>query len=112
MDPIVTDVPVGNNPTGKLHINFLSVGQGDGIFIKTPLGRTIMVDAGSTFKESNTLQSIGESIFNNAESGIAYDYHTIDFLIITHPDLDHYNLIAPLFYIPGHPAALKHGLSH
>ena len=66
-------------PDGQLHVYFLDVGQGDGIFIQTPSGRQVLIDGGDD----------GQQLF--AELGAVmpfWDRH-IDQAIVTHPDWDH-----------------------
>lgn len=75
-----------------LEIHFLDVGQGDGNLIICPNGKTILIDAGTTSGEppdpiraylSNEIEPFG---------------HKIDYLIVTHPDADHYNMLDDLLY--------------
>jgi competence protein ComEC len=68
-----------SGPDGRLHVHFLDIGQGDGIFIQTPSGRQILVDGGM---EPQTLL---------AELGRVMPFwdRDIDLLILSHPDLDH-----------------------
>ncbi|MDT5155803.1 MAG: competence protein ComEC [Acidobacteriota bacterium] len=75
----------------ELTMQFLDVGQGDGIFTVFPNGVTMLVDLGSTknkkvvtpailayFKTYTKFKDVGQ---------------TLDYLILTHPDRDHYNII-------------------
>ena len=69
---------------GLLKVTFLDVGEGDAIFIKTPYGKTMMIDSGGIY--SDTLD-IGEDviapfIWNQGFTGI-------DHMVATHPDRDH-----------------------
>lgn len=61
-----------------LEIVFLDVGQGDAIFITTPSGRQVLVDAGPR-------NNLGSSLAHYMPS---YD-RSINLVILTHPDLDH-----------------------
>ena len=66
-------------PDGQLHVHFLDVGQGDGIFIQTPSGRQVLIDGG------------GDSQKLFAELGAVmpfWDRH-IDRAFVSHPDWDH-----------------------
>lgn len=76
-----------NNPSWKL--TTIDVGQGDSHLITTPSGRRLLIDAG----DSEILGGKGKK-----DSGkdiiVPYLHHigvsSLDALIITHPDLDHY----------------------
>lgn len=66
-------------PDGYLHVYFLDVGQGDGIFIQTPQGRQVLIDGGIS---PQRLQM---------ELGAVMPFwdRTLDLLVLTHPDSDH-----------------------
>lgn len=66
-------------PDGQLHVHFLDVGQGDGIFIQTPSGRQVLIDGGD---DSQQLY---------AELGAVMPFwdRRIDYVVVTHPDWDH-----------------------
>jgi competence protein ComEC len=90
-----------------LEIHMIDVGQGDGIALRTPHGKWIVVDAGPA---SPTFDA-------GAQRMVPYllrrGVRTIDAFIITHPDLDHFggarSLIEMLriktIYDPGIPVA-------
>ena len=61
-----------------LEVNFLDVGQGDAIFIKTPKGHQILIDGGPT---SIILEKLGNEM--------PFWDRTIDLVILTHPEKDH-----------------------
>lgn len=63
----------------KLHVIFCDVGQGDGIFIRTPDGQDIVVDGGPD-----------ESILSCLSSHMPFWDRKIELMILTHPHLDHY----------------------
>lgn len=65
-------------PDGHLHLYVFDVGQGDSIFLVTPSGKQILVDAGPDLIALTRL----------AEVMPALD-HSIDLLILSHPHLDH-----------------------
>jgi len=74
-----------NTQGQNLSIHFLDVGQGDSTLLVCPNGNTMLVDAGSTGSGSpvltrNYLVSVLEPLGLN-----------INYLIVTHPDADHYN---------------------
>ncbi|MEZ4614443.1 MAG: hypothetical protein R2867_02860 [Caldilineaceae bacterium] len=66
-------------PDGRLHVYFLNIGQGDGIFVQTPSGRQLLIDGGASPQQLA------------AELGAVMPFwdRTIDVLIMTHPDRDH-----------------------
>ena len=62
----------------NLEISFLDVGEGEAIFIKTPQDKNILIDSGnvvSGFKALNALRDRG--------------VNDLEYLILTHPHLDH-----------------------
>lgn len=65
-------------PNGKLRLSVLDVGQGDAIFIETPSGKQILMDAGPDF---SVLPQLAERMPKTDRS--------IDLLILSHPHLDH-----------------------
>jgi beta-lactamase superfamily II metal-dependent hydrolase len=75
---------------GDLVITFIDIGQGNCTFVQCPGGETILIDCGSVTK--------GEP--KNEIAAFASDYikkglkaNTLDYLIISHPDKDHMNLV-------------------
>ncbi len=88
---------------GRLHIDFLDVGQGDSALITFPNGETLLVDGGGTGNFNRSLitneaddepeffepdaQTIGERVVSNFlwEKG----YSQIDYILATHADADH-----------------------
>ncbi len=64
---------------GKLTVAFLDVGQGDAIFIESPAGNQIMIDGGPP---GSVLRPLGRVM-------PFYD-RTIDMLIVSNPDKDHF----------------------
>jgi competence protein ComEC len=69
-----------NLPTmnGKLEVSVLDVGQGDAIFIRTPVNQKIIIDAGPA---SNVLLPLAQEL--------NFFDRKIDLVVITHPDADH-----------------------
>jgi competence protein ComEC len=65
--------------TGRLEIVFLDIGQGDATFITFPDGSTMLVDCA---KDARVMEALGRVM--------RFYERTIDYLLITHPDLDHY----------------------
>jgi len=71
---------------GKTEITCFSVGQGSSSLIVTPSGKTILIDGGSGYSPG---YNIGETVLRP----YLFTKHirSLDHLIITHPDSDHYN---------------------
>ena len=79
-------------PDGKLRIIFCDVGQGDGIYVRFPDGRDMIVDGGP-----------GKKILGCLGRHMPFWDRTIDVVILTHPEADHVNgLLAVLsrFRVP------------
>jgi competence protein ComEC len=62
----------------NLKVDFLDVGQGDSVFIKTPENHQIIIDGGPS---SAVLQKLSERM--------PFWDRTIDLIILTHPEKDH-----------------------
>ena len=62
----------------KLHIHFYDLGQGDGIYIRTPAKQDILIDGGP---DATILTKLGQDM-------PFYD-RDIELMISTHPDADH-----------------------
>lgn len=75
----------------ELVVHFVDVGQGDASVITFPNGQTMMIDAGPKAGENELV----EYIKDNVES-TSYN-HTIDYLILTHPDTDHSGGMCAIF---------------
>lgn len=68
-----------SQPDGNLHVYFLDVGQGDGIFIQTPGGRQVLIDGGSS----------PQRLQMELAAVMPFWDRTLDLLVLTHPDSDH-----------------------
>lgn len=66
------------NPPQELEVNFLDIGQGDAILIKTPFGQNILIDGGP-----------GNTIIKRLSENLAFWDKRIDLMILTHPHDDH-----------------------
>jgi len=75
-----------NNKNKPLKVVFLDVGQGDSIFIESPVGNQLLIDGGPNKK---VLDSIGKVM-------PFYD-RSIDIVLATHPDQDHIGGIPEIF---------------
>lgn len=65
-------------PDGKFHVYFLDVGQGDSTFVVLPEGTQILIDGGPDW---SALEKIGTLM--------PFFDRSIDFVILSHPNLDH-----------------------
>jgi competence protein ComEC len=86
-------------PDGKLHVDFLDVGQGDSALVTMPDGTTLMIDGGgrpnmnrgdsgdSDEPFQRDTRSIGEGVVS--EFLWARGLDRIDYLLPTHADADH-----------------------
>ncbi|MFQ5945641.1 MAG: DNA internalization-related competence protein ComEC/Rec2 [Anaerolineae bacterium] len=66
-------------PDGNLHVYFLDVGQGDAILVRTPSGRTILVDGGRS--PAVLTSALGERL--------PFWQRSLDLVVLTHPQEDH-----------------------
>lgn len=70
----------------ELHVVFCNVGQGDGIFIRTPKGQDILIDGGPDDK-----------ILSCLNNHMPFWDKDIELMVLTHPHADHFiGLIAVL----------------
>jgi competence protein ComEC len=70
---------------GKLHVDFLDVGQGDAALVTMPDGTTLLIDAGGDTIDSS--RRIGETVVSEYLwwRGLSQ----IDYVLATHADADH-----------------------
>lgn len=66
-------------PDGKLHITFCDVGQGDATYMRLPDGRNVLIDGGP---DQKVLTCLGKYM--------PFWDRTIDVVILTHPEKDHF----------------------
>ena len=84
----------------RLRITVLDVGQADAIVIRTPLGHTLLVDAGgrlergATANGDSTAENVGERVVVPflRRNGVRH----IDAILLSHPHGDHAGGIAPV----------------
>ncbi|MDP3975980.1 MAG: MBL fold metallo-hydrolase [bacterium] len=62
----------------ELEVKFLDIGQGDSVLIRTPHGRTVLIDGGP-----------GVAILERLGEELSFWQKRLDMVILTHPDLDH-----------------------
>jgi len=67
----------------SLEVTFLDVGQGDGAVVRFPSGQVMVVDGGKRFHELDTGRTVLAPTLWNQGS------RTIDYLVASHPQLDH-----------------------
>ncbi|MBI3981225.1 MBL fold metallo-hydrolase [Candidatus Microgenomates bacterium] len=65
-------------PDGKLHLYFCDVGQGDGIYLRTPKGTDILIDGGP---DEKILQCLSDKM-------LPFD-NRIEIIFLTHKQSDH-----------------------
>ncbi|MFA7216481.1 MAG: MBL fold metallo-hydrolase [Candidatus Paceibacterota bacterium] len=78
-------VAVNENREGFLTVSFLNVEQGDSIFIESPTGVQVVIDGGPN-----------KFIMREISKQIPWYDRSLDAIIITHPDKDHYEGFASL----------------
>ncbi len=87
-------------PDGKLHVDFLDVGQGDSALVTMPDGATLLVDAGGNTLDAS--RRIGETVVSEYLwwRGLS----EVDYVLATHADADHVdglNDVLKNFFVKG-----------
>ncbi len=72
---------------GELTVRMYDIGQGDGILIYTPEGKTIVVDGGPDRKAMADFIQQDKGLFDK----------TIDLVVLSHPDSDHIHGLLEIF---------------
>jgi len=72
-----------------LTCSILSVGHGNAVVVQTPDNRVLLFDAGAMHRGERTTDTVCRFLWNRG-------YRMIDAIVISHPDLDHYNAVAGL----------------
>lgn len=75
---VLESLDTGKCEEGLLCVIFFDVGQGDAIYIESPTGVQMLIDGG---RDSNVLQDLSGEV--------GYFDKTLDYVLATHPDLDH-----------------------
>ncbi len=73
------------NGMGRLEVYFLDIGQGDAIYIRTPSGNDMLVDAGRSV-----------SVLRRLSGVMPWQDRHIDVIVETHPDADHIGGFPPI----------------
>ncbi|CAH2405640.1 ComEC/Rec2 family competence protein [Mesorhizobium ventifaucium] len=79
-----------------LEVYFIDVGQGDGMLIKTPDFRHIMIDGGHPRGSQNTGKSAADFVDWKFFEDYGLDHVRLDAMISSHNDFDHYGGLADL----------------
>ena len=93
----VDNSALGDTPL--LEVYFIDVGQGDGILIRTPDGRHVMIDGG--YKRA--MQPSGKNAADFVDWKFARDYGVdtihLDAILTSHNDADHYGGLSDLLNV-------------
>ncbi len=77
-----------------LEIHFIDIGQGDAVAIVFPDGKNMLIDAGSGASRYPSAE-VKTNYFNYLTDTLGWQNEkTIDYLLVTHPDADHVNLMS------------------
>ena len=76
-------------PYSGLEIVFLSVGQGDGAYVRTPGGTTMLIDCGSSTEDELYEYTLEPFLDSQA-------VQTVDYVFVSHGDSDHISAIEEL----------------
>jgi beta-lactamase superfamily II metal-dependent hydrolase len=79
---------LGGDPLLELY--FIDVGQGDGILLKTPAGRHVMIDGGWRRRRQDTGKSAADFVDWKFFQDYGEDRVVLDAMIASHCDADHY----------------------
>lgn len=82
-----------------LELYFIDVGQGDGILIKTPGGRHLMIDGGYRRKSQDTGKSAADFVDWKFFHDYGEDRIVLDAMIASHCDADHYGGLLDLLAV-------------
>lgn len=93
----VEESALGGEPLLELY--FIDVGQGDGILIKTPNGRHLMLDGGLGRSEQDTGKSAADFVDWKFFKDYAENQIVLEALIASHCDADHYGGLVDLLEV-------------
>lgn len=72
-----------------LTCSILSVGHGNAVVVETPDDRVLLFDAGAMYRGERTADTLCRFLWHRG-------HRMIDAVVISHPDLDHYNAVTSL----------------
>jgi competence protein ComEC len=73
----------------RLDCTFLSMGHGCAVLLELPSGRTLLYDAGELGAPSRAVRTVAECLWERG-------FRHIDAVVLSHPDIDHYNALPGL----------------
>ncbi|MFM1904632.1 MAG: hypothetical protein RLZZ440_2532, partial [Planctomycetota bacterium] len=79
----------GGRPAGELRVVVASMGHGCGILVRSPLGRSLLYDAGRLGSPGAARRAMAAVLWSE---GVA----RIDTLVVSHADADHFNAVPEL----------------
>ena len=88
---------LGGEPLLELY--FIDVEQGDGILVKTPNGRHLMIDGGLRRRKQNTGKSAADFVDWKFFKDYAEDRIELEAMIVSHCDADHYGGLTDLLEV-------------
>jgi competence protein ComEC len=91
-----------STPDGRLHVVFFDVGQGDGIFIRTPGGAQVIIDGGPS--PAAMADAVGRRM--------PFWDRSIELVIMTHADEDHVGGLIPILERYHIERAIEPGYPH
>lgn len=92
---------VAGTTAGTLQVSVLDVGQGDAILIRSPVGKTMLVDAGDTDAGSRVVADLQTAGVTGLDAAVATHAHA-DHIGGYQAILSHFTV--GTFYDPGYPA--------
>ncbi len=85
---------------GKLRVGFMDAGQGDATLLIYPDGSLVLVDCGCLKNSGKVKPEISPVLSHYINKAPGKGLRA---LVLTHPDLDHYNMVKTMIMNPGVP---------
>jgi hypothetical protein len=82
---------------GLLEIYIIDVGQGDSVLVRTPDEKWHIVDGGNAIEQQMTRKSAANFLRWKFQDDLGIKTVTLENVILTHPDLDHYGGLMDIF---------------